>query len=1585
VNNLPELEFPDGTVHAFDALGRLSQIRDRFGNAATVTQQLDGWSISDGHRTQRVYTTAVAGQTVVDRVELAAFDGTPAVYQLGYTATTIWRDCPHTDPAYPKSLTVPLLTGVTLPDGSTWAPGYHLGSSAADCGVSGKLASLRLPTLGSVEWAWQPYSFPPAEIDKRPWRTNSFGVASRKTRSAAGALLGTWTYQTQLTPTGTFPPVNRELVNTAIDPLGHRTVRYFSVFTGDGGSNDWTNHEYGLQLSRSETDGAGRFVSERVYDAAGALQRSAWVRYERDQAMSSVVPLQDRTNLNRRMASSRTTFHDDGNRYATSDSAGFDGLGHHRTTTTGGDFAAGNVRAATRNWNPARGTYAIDPATNQPGPGHSFSMLPASSPWILGTATFEQATEGSQTARATLCYDADGLLVRKRIHRDSGTAESVGDVLVTYAYTLGNLTNERWYGGDVQALTANGTTCSMALPANDQYGFLFTYPCGVPASSAYTTPQNAEFAFRNVDRTIHCASGLPASSRDVAGLATEYEYDDLGRLAWEKPESGHDGWTEYVYTRATTSSALANVLVRRRNNGSKSATVLAESRLTFDALGRVWKEEQKLPNGTWNLRETLYDALGQKASVSEVGAASKKTVFSSYDPFGRPGTVTPADGAAHAVTFSYQGVREVSRTVKIGTAYNATTGAVTEASSTTTELYDRQGRLHQVTEPSGSAGAHVTTTYGYDVGNRLASVSTVSASGTQTRAFSYDQRGFLTSERHPEKGASGNGTVTYQSYDARGHAGRKIDGPNDLTFSYERAERLSGVQETGGRQLKTFGYAGTNSGTDKRLGKLVTATRYNYPVGLTVPVVETYSYRGRGGRVSARETQTTVNGALETHFSQGFSYTPLGQVQTLTYPDCLAGGCDTNTAVFADVPVGHPQKAQIEGIYRAGITVGCAAGSPPSYCPGGNVTRAEMAVFLLRSAEGPGYTPPACVTPTFSDVACSYWAAAWIEELYRRGITTGCATNPLRYCPTDPVSPAQMSAFLLRSIEGVGYQPPACTTPTYADVPCTYWAARWIEEATRRAITSGCGGANFCPDSLLLRRDMAVWLTNGFQVPNTLDPVLPRTVTHTYSQGLLTQVVGYGTLGYHPNLLVSQVSHANGVTDTQSNDPNSMRRPRSISSASSGLFASGWSSGNYLYDGAGNVTRIGSAWFTYDKVSRLTEGRVYLGPYGGGAQKWQTYTFDPFGNITTIGGTSGRSTPTSAATNRLTGTGTAYDPAGNLTAWNGATYQYDGFNQMTRMTNGGEDWLYLYTADDERIWSYSLNANLSRWTVRDLSGKVLREWENHQNQYWGIAADTLYRDGQLLAAETGNGRKHFHLDHLGTPRLLTNAVGQKLAYHVYYPFGEEATEFNQDRERMKFTGHERDLGSLAGAGDDLDYMHARFYSPITSRFLSVDRDPRFLKAIPQRWNRYSYTSNSPLGFYDPDGNRQNPVTGGRGIDPTPQRGAFGKIRATNSNKRMGLFGFTRKDSSGRAKFHSGVDINAQRGTLLFSAEAGKISDIGNRGAGGSRIQVTTKDGTVLTYSHLDSFTAGLEKGTVVAEGQILGKAGTTGKCPRAGI
>jgi hypothetical protein len=91
---------------------------------------------------------------------------------------------------------------------------------------------------------------------------------------------------------------------------------------------------------------------------------------------------------------------------------------------------------------------------------------------------------------------------------------------------------------------------------------------------------------------------------------------------------------------------------------------------------------------------------------------------------------------------------------------------------------------------------------------------------------------------------------------------------------------------------------------------------------------------------------------------------------------------------------------------------------------------------------------------------------------------------------------------------------------------------------------------------------------------------------------------------------------------------------------------------------------------------------------------------------------------------------------------------------------------------------------------------VLREYNT--GAAWTVESDYVYRSGLLLAAETSAGRRHFHLDHPRHAALVTNAAAQQAAYHVYYPFGEEATAFNQDTQRMKFTGHERDLASLAG-------------------------------------------------------------------------------------------------------------------------------------------------------------------------------------------
>ena len=95
------------------------------------------------------------------------------------------------------------------------------------------------------------------------------------------------------------------------------------------------------------------------------------------------------------------------------------------------------------------------------------------------------------------------------------------------------------------------------------------------------------------------------------------------------------------------------------------------------------------------------------------------------------------------------------------------------------------------------------------------------------------------------------------------------------------------------------------------------------------------------------------------------------------------------TGVFPDVPCSHQFAAWIEQLFAEGITGGCGGG----FCPDLPVTRAQMAVFLLKLEHGGSYEPPSC-HPQFADVTCPSLFAAWIQQLYLEQITAGCAGPP---------------------------------------------------------------------------------------------------------------------------------------------------------------------------------------------------------------------------------------------------------------------------------------------------------------------------------------------------------------------------------------------------------------------------------------------------------------------------------------------------------------------------------------------------------------------------------------------------------------
>jgi hypothetical protein len=230
-------------------------------------------------------------------------------------------------------------------------------------------------------------------------------------------------------------------------------------------------------------------------------------------------------------------------------------------------------------------------------------------------------------------------------------------------------------------------------------------------------------------------------------------------------------------------------------------------------------------------------------------------------------------------------------------------------------------------------------------------------------------------------------------------------------------------------------------------------------------------------------TTTFTDGALPT--GQSWSDTETGA--TLAVVSQAAGSLTVQVSTptrptFSDVAAGHVAYDAIETLAWHGITRGCGS-APARFCPDALITRAEMAVFLERAKRGAAFAPAGSGT-TFADVPASHWAVGFIEQLYSDGITGGCFSGPLRFCPDQRVTRAEMAPFLLKARYGSTFNPGKATGSVFGDVPAAHWAAPWIERLYSYGFTTGCTASprNYCPDLLLTRAQMAIFIKRVFNL-----------------------------------------------------------------------------------------------------------------------------------------------------------------------------------------------------------------------------------------------------------------------------------------------------------------------------------------------------------------------------------------------------------------------------------------------------------------------------------------------------------------------
>ena len=133
-------------------------------------------------------------------------------------------------------------------------------------------------------------------------------------------------------------------------------------------------------------------------------------------------------------------------------------------------------------------------------------------------------------------------------------------------------------------------------------------------------------------------------------------------------------------------------------------------------------------------------------------------------------------------------------------------------------------------------------------------------------------------------------------------------------------------------------------------------------------------------------------------------------------------------------------------------------------------------------------------TPTFADVpynysvvygGVTYYLHDYIQALYAGGLTNGCNSNPLSYCPDNTLKRVESAKFMLSAMQGTSYTPP--TDPSgyvFQDdwsSPSVSWGRAWAEGLWDVGLTNGCS-ANpllFCPAKILIRDE---WATFGLRI-----------------------------------------------------------------------------------------------------------------------------------------------------------------------------------------------------------------------------------------------------------------------------------------------------------------------------------------------------------------------------------------------------------------------------------------------------------------------------------------------------------------------
>lgn len=230
------------------------------------------------------------------------------------------------------------------------------------------------------------------------------------------------------------------------------------------------------------------------------------------------------------------------------------------------------------------------------------------------------------------------------------------------------------------------------------------------------------------------------------------------------------------------------------------------------------------------------------------------------------------------------------------------------------------------------------------------------------------------------------------------------------------------------------------------------------------------------------------------------------------------------------------------------------------------------------------------------------------------------------------------------------------------------------------------------------------------------------------------------------------------------------------------------------YDAANNVTKISSTTYTYDKADQIATASN------------AAFEFNKLGQRI-------KETPTGGSATTF-----SYDQAGNLVGSKGPTientFKYDGAGLRTTETRN--------TSTYAMVWDATPGLPL-----------LLRKGNDY----------LIYGpDGLPIEQVTSGSATYLHHDQMGSTRVLTSSSGSVVGTYRYGPNGAFTKFTGTQATQMGFAGQYR-----MHTENQLIYLRARTYDPVTAQFLSPDP----LAALSGE--TYSYAANSPVNFTDPSG------------------------------------------------------------------------------------------------------------------------------------